>query len=187
MCDQARLELPSAARAAGEARRFLAAQCGRWGLEALCDDVVLTVSELVTNAVVHAGSSAGVTVSLAGDFLEVAVRDDSPRVPILRPVRLDLEADIDVVIARPQQDGNERGPFWHVGEAGSIAAGRGMLIVDAIADEWGVSHRAGGKEVWFRFRTPATDERGCTCPGSHVHTPGGLPLRVATPAPPAPP
>jgi hypothetical protein len=42
-------------------------------------------------------------------------------------------------------------PIWHVGEAGGIAAGRGMLIIDAIADEWGITQLNAGKEVWFRL------------------------------------
>jgi anti-sigma regulatory factor (Ser/Thr protein kinase) len=182
VCEQAHFALPSETRAAAAARRFAAAQCDAWGLARLCEDVVLTVSELVTNAVVHARSSATLTISLSGDYLEVAVADDSARAPIVRPVRLDLEADIEQVIARAVEDLDTRAPVWHVGEAGSIAAGRGMLIVDAVSDEWGVNRLAYGKEVWFRLRAPRDPESvPCPCAGSRTLTPGGLPLRLIVP------
>lgn len=38
-----------------------------------------------------------------------------------------------------------------VGPAGSIGAGRGLLLVEALADEWGVTMQTGGKAVWFRL------------------------------------
>lgn len=64
MGDRARLVLPAGRLAAAAARQFAAAQCEGWGLQALCEDVVLILSELVTNAVVHAESPAIVTMSL---------------------------------------------------------------------------------------------------------------------------
>lgn len=169
MCEQARLVLPPALPSAATARQFAAARCHQWGLPALSDDLVLSLSEVVTNAVVHTGSPATVTISLAGEYLEAAVSDDSPRAPIVRPPRLDLLADIEALRDR---DGLQVGP------AGSIAGGRGMLIVDAIADEWGVAARSGGKEVWFRLRTPGGTAPSCKCLGSSVLTPGGLPLHT---------
>ena len=181
MCDQERLELPPALPAASDARRFATAQCGKWGLETLSDDASLTLSELVTNAVVHAATPITVTMSLVGEFLEVAVSDDSPRAPILRPARLDLDADIQALIDRDPLDSSEATPpkGLHIGPAGSIAGGRGMLIVDAVADEWGVAARAAGKEVWFRLRSPdAPRIAGCKCPSSSVLSPGGLPLHM---------
>lgn len=183
MCEQACLSLPGETRAASAARRFAATMCRTWGLEGLAEDVVLTVSELVTNAVVHARSSATMTISLSGGYLEVAVADDSPRAPIVRPARLDLDADINLVVARAAEHADLRAPVWHVGRSGSIAAGRGMLIVDAIADEWGVNRLAAGKEVWFRLSAPEqADLPSCPCTGSSTFTPGGLPLRITAPS-----
>lgn len=178
MCEQARLNLPAAARSAGDARRFLAAQCGGWGLPLLLDDAVLAVSELVANAVVHGRSAVQLTVSLSGDFVEVAVGDENPRPPVVRPVRLNLDEDINEAVALSRLQLDEPGAQWLIGEAGSITAGRGMLIVDAVADEWGISSRTTGKDVWFRLRNPVRGERVCRCPGSESTTPGGLPLRV---------
>lgn len=181
VCDQARLELPPALPAAAAARRFATAQCGKWDLEALSDNAILTLSELVTNAVVHAATPIAVTMSLVGEYLEVAVSDDSPRAPILRPARLDLNADIKALIDRAPQDLSEgtHPKGLHIGPSGSIAGGRGMLVVDAVADEWGVAARTTGKAVWFRLRSPAAPRiADCRCPSSSVLTPGGMPLHV---------
>ena len=181
MCDQARLELPPSLPAAATARRFATARCSQWGLEALSDDAILTLSELVTNAVVHAATPITVTMSLVGEYLEVAVSDDSPRAPILRPARVDLDADIRALIEQTPQELAEGTPSkgLHIGPAGSIAGGRGLLIVDAVADEWGVAARATGKAVWFRLRSPAAPRiADCKCPSSSVLTPGGMPLHT---------
>lgn len=178
VCEQARLDLPATPRSAGDARRFVAAQCDRWGLPLLVEDGVLAVSELVANAVVHGRSAVRLTLSLTGDVVEVAVGDENPRPPVVRPVRLSLDEDIDQAVALSRDQLDEPGAQWLIGEAGSITAGRGMLIVDAIADEWGISSRAVGKDVWFRLRTPTGADRVCRCPGSAATTPGGLPLRV---------
>ena len=60
MCEQVAVELPAlpAAAAAAAARRFVADRCGDWGLDEVCADLALPVSELVTNAVLHARSPA---------------------------------------------------------------------------------------------------------------------------------
>ena len=73
---------PSAAAAA---RRFVRQTLHSWDIAArtwdpdrLVDDAVLLTSELVTNAVVHAGTSLDVTCRLTSGELEVAVRDRHP-------------------------------------------------------------------------------------------------------------
>lgn len=153
---EAVLRLSAEARSAGDARRFVARRCIDLGLESICEDVILPVSELVTNVVLHTGSSAVLRVGVVDDFLEVAVQDSSPRLPIVRPVRLDPRADIDSAArTSPELPEDLRDGLLHVGAAGSVAAGRGLLIVDAVADEWGVQELVGGKTVWFRIRLPA--------------------------------
>jgi anti-sigma regulatory factor (Ser/Thr protein kinase) len=182
MCDQVSVELPGEARSAGEARAFVAEQCRAWRLDEILDDVTLPVSELVTNAVIHARTPLSLTVSLTSAFIEVSVRDRNARPPVARPVRLDLSADIDVAAARaPDLPEDPRDPLLHVGDSGSIAAGRGLLIVDAIADEWGVLQLAHGKEVWFRLCTPEGEwhpPHPCHCAEGTCTTPGGLRLNV---------
>lgn len=182
MCQQAAVTLPVDPRSAGRAREFVGERCVGWGVEGVCDDVDLPVSELVTNALLHSRTEATVTVSLTRRFLEIAVSDGNPRPPVLRPVRANLLTDIDKVAGRLSDlplDPRDEG--LHVGDAGAITAGRGMLIVDAVADEWGVSELAAGKAVWFRVSTPAvwSPPQPCACPQATATTPGGAPFRHA--------
>lgn len=64
-------------------------------------------------------------------------------------------ADIDV-LAQQSDDlpADPRDPALHVGDSGSVAAGRGMLIIATLTDEWGVVQVGSGKGVWFRIKVP---------------------------------
>jgi anti-sigma regulatory factor (Ser/Thr protein kinase) len=126
----------------------------RWELPG--DEAALVVSELVTNAVLHARTHLEVALSVAAGTVEVAVRDHDLRPPVLRPMRTDLLADLDALAAQTV-NGSQLDPrheSLHVGRSGSVAAGRGLLIVDALADEWGVAERTDGKEVWLTMAAP---------------------------------
>ena len=184
MCHQVTMELPGTPAAASAARHFVAECCDDWGLGPICEDLTLPVSELVTNALLHAPTPAMLTVSLTAAFVEVSVRDSNPRPPVLRPVRLNLDDDISVVAARLGDLPEDlRDEALHVGPSGSIAAGRGLHIVDAVADEWGVSELSAGKEVWFRIGTPPgwKPPVSCRCDTVAAGTsPGGLPLHVSS-------
>ncbi len=104
------------------ARRFLRDQCGALGLsETRCDDALLLTSELVTNAVLHGRSEVCVEIVSAGSALRIAVLDENSRRPA--PVPEDPDA----------------------------LDGRGLALVDAIADRWGVEERPIGKAVWFEL------------------------------------
>lgn len=178
MCHQVALRLPCDATSARRARDFVTAQCAEWHIDALRGDLALPISELVTNALLHAQTDVTLTATLSSGYVEVSVRDTDPRPPVLRPARADIDTDIRVAAARSAGFPEDlRHDEFHVGAAGSIAAGRGLHIVDAIADEWGVSALAGGKEVWFRLLVPVSQRRAihCPCGPSRVRTPGGLP------------
>src|SRR3984885_7772612 len=95
----------------------------------LVDDAVLLTSELVTNAVVHAGTQVQVTCKLAAGAVEVVVRDSHPARMVPGP------APDDTVPA-------ER------------TGGRGLLLPSALAAAWGVSYGADAKAVWFRMGLP---------------------------------
>jgi hypothetical protein len=169
------------------ARRWIVGVLGRWELEPLAEELELAGSELVTNALLHTRSGFEVTIAVCSGAVELAVRDRDPRQPVLRPPRLDLLADVESIAKLPIPDPDEvdpddiidRHPSLHVGPSGSIAAGRGLLIVDAIADEWGVASHAAGKDVWLRIPAP----RGwpflheCTCDELAARTPSGHPIR----------
>ncbi|MEV5728501.1 MULTISPECIES: ATP-binding protein [Streptomyces] len=93
------------------------------------DDVLLTVSELVTNAHVHAHSAARLVLAWDGQCLHVTVHDDASALPTPR---------------EPSRDG---------------LGGRGMLLVDALADEWEARPCPDGKSVTACFRPSSPTER----------------------------
>lgn len=104
-----------------EARRFARAALEEWGVDEVADDVVLLVSELVTNAITHAGTPT---------TLEVRVE--------VGGVRLDVE---DLHPHRMLRMGTD--PSNGVDEHG-----RGLLLTSALATTWGVEYRPGSKRVW---------------------------------------
>ena len=177
-------------------RRWIVEVLARWELARLAEELELAGSELATNALLHTRSGFEVTLAVCGGAVELAVRDRDPRPPVMRPARLDLLADVDSLAvagpsssgaapAAPDPDGPgapERHPSLHVGPSGSIAAGRGLIIVDAIADEWGVASHAAGKDVWLRLPVPRDWEHlhDCTCDELAGRTPSGYPVRHLT-------
>lgn len=115
-------ELPAAAVSASCARDFVCLHLGEHDLTYIEDDVRLVASELATNALRHALTPF--TVALRGDGRSVLliVQDGSSSVPVL------------VSAGRMDTDG------------------RGLWIVEALSDDWGVTHGRGvGKSVWASF------------------------------------
>jgi Histidine kinase-like ATPase domain len=140
--------------AAREARQFVTATCREWGLTEQLETVELLTSELVTNGILHARTGLDVALLADADQLTVEVHDHDVRPPVPRAQREDLIADIDELLARPEPPPvgfHERSAVLNVGPAGAIGAGRGLLLVQALADQWGVLEEAGGKSVWFRL------------------------------------
>ncbi|MBZ5737693.1 ATP-binding protein [Nocardioides mangrovi] len=116
-------------RAAGAARHFLRDQLEQWSVSGdPADSAELCLSELVTNAVIHAGTSSELTVTLEGDELTVAVRDLGGS---SRPG--DAESTVHLV-----EDEDPLRVF-----------GRGLVLVDALADRWGSEADATGTTSWF--------------------------------------
>ncbi|WP_223837806.1 ATP-binding protein [Streptomyces venezuelae] len=106
------------------AREFAAETLYAWGVEGRRDDVLLCVSELATNALLHG-------------------------VPPGRGYRLRLLRFEGVVRVEVHDSG---GGLPRVGEADPGAVGgRGLLIVAVVADRWGVGARVPGKVVWCEF------------------------------------
>jgi anti-sigma regulatory factor (Ser/Thr protein kinase)/GAF domain-containing protein len=127
--------------AAAAARRFVRDTLQSWLISdttadghGLVDDAVLLTSELVTNAVVHAGTAVEVTCRLADGGVEVVVSDG-------HPARL-----------VPEPPENEHIPAERT-------SGRGLLLPAALASAWGVSYGRTAKAVWFRIG-PAGAELG---------------------------
>ncbi|MGZ6792571.1 MAG: ATP-binding protein [Mycobacteriales bacterium] len=186
MCRRAELALAPDLGAPGRARSWLLGVCERWQLSALLDDAVLATSELVTNAVLHARTPLHLTAGVAAGLLEVSVHDDDDRLPTVLPVREDLGADIDDLLRTASDhvdDDDLRHPSWSVGAAGSIAAGRGLHLLDAVATCWGVSvaPEQSGKQVWFGLAVPGgwEHEKACRCTdGERDALPSGRPVVV---------
>jgi anti-sigma regulatory factor (Ser/Thr protein kinase) len=113
------LQLPTDPSAGRLARGFVLSLLGAWGLEDLCDTVVLLTSEVVTNAVLHAASPLAVQVTRLDDGVRVAVTDGSSSQPARRR---------------------------HSQEA---TTGRGLRLLDDLSAQWGSEANAAGKTVWF--------------------------------------
>jgi anti-sigma regulatory factor (Ser/Thr protein kinase) len=116
------IELPPVPASAGAARRFVADVLGE--SHPLIDTALLLVSELASNAILHAGSALVVCLRVTDRHLRIEVSDGDPRRPMLK------QYDDDAV------------------------TGRGLHIVDAMADRWGVAEIEGGKAVWFELTFP---------------------------------
>ncbi|MCI3270041.1 ATP-binding protein [Streptomyces cylindrosporus] len=118
-----RLSLTVGAHSARHIRRIVRSLLDEWGLSELTDAVELGVTELVANVVRHVPDRRCVLIVLRQlAGVRVEVTDGSPRLPSVR-AELGTEAE----------------------------CGRGLLLLDAVVDKWGVSSAGagGGKTVWF--------------------------------------
>ena len=107
------------------ARRFVADTLDEWGVGDLEEVASLLVSELVTNSVIHAGTDIALTLYSEGPQVRFEVRDGSTHPPV----------DFNVPPSSPN--------------------GRGVRIVAAMSDDWGVERVPGdGKAVWFTLKLP---------------------------------
>lgn len=116
---EASLRLRPVPTSAAEARRFIDVTLTGWGCEALVDSVVLLVSEVVTNAILHARSDIEIRVGDRGAMIRVEVTDQGEGDPVRRAFGEDA------------------------------TSGRGLAILEQVASAWGVTRTAGGKLVWF--------------------------------------
>ncbi|GFH37960.1 SpoIIE family protein phosphatase [Streptomyces pacificus] len=113
--------------ALSSARHMIRAAVRAWGAVDRSDEIELAADELITNALMHTDGGAIVTVRvLTGTErrLRAEVEDSSSALPRRR----------------------------EAGEAG--VSGRGLMLVDRLADVWGVESRGTGKCVWCEFTVP---------------------------------
>jgi hypothetical protein len=179
VCRVAQARFPDQPVAAARARDFVGNTLGTWELAELMPDAKLAVTELVTNAILHARTPIVVTVAVAAGMAEIAVTDYDPRAPRVLPHRADLLADLDALGATATDDDDPRSNALHYGPSGSVAAGRGLIILDAIAASWGVTAHADGKDVWARLPVPGqwTYRDDCSCgPDAELTTASGRPV-----------
>ncbi|MGW2440130.1 PAS domain S-box protein [Streptomyces goshikiensis] len=120
--------LPAEPRSVAEGRRFLRATLVVWGSadDQLCDTVCLLASELLSNAVSHSHGPVRLRMRQVERELSVEVCDGSPVLPQARFASHDAES------------------------------GRGLLLVDSLAEAWGTLPTSEGKAVWFSLPLPGT-------------------------------
>ncbi|MFE9098164.1 SpoIIE family protein phosphatase [Streptomyces sp. NPDC007264] len=117
-------------RSVATARSFVRDTLQGWGFADIVDDAVVLTSELVTNAVVHAGTSADVLCLRSDDGVRIEVADRYPE----REIPLQATA---VNMGSPDREG-----------------GRGLQLCAALAGRWGVEYTPTHKQVWFQLHLP---------------------------------
>ncbi len=120
-----------AGRSVATARSFVRDTLQGWGFADIVDDAVVLTSELVTNAVVHAGTAADVLCLRSDDGVRIEVADHYPE----REIPLQGAA---ITMSSPDREG-----------------GRGLQLCAALASRWGVDYTPTQKLVWFQLDLPA--------------------------------
>ena len=117
-----RRTFPSTPASAGEARRFVEEVLTDAELVPLTYSATMLVSELVANAVLHTGTPIEIVVTAEGNGVRVEVHDGSPQLPVRKHYST------------------------------MSGTGRGLLLVDRMASQWGAERTGGGgKMVWFEL------------------------------------
>ncbi len=120
------LDLPADAACAGVVRGAVSSLLQRHTEQDARDTAALLVTEIVTNAARHVGGDLQVTAGVDCVTLRVEVCDTSQ--------------------VLPQMTGS---PDW------DSESGRGLVLIDALADLWGADRLPTGKCVWFELSVPA--------------------------------
>lgn len=123
-------------RASSAARQFLRQELDVWEVDDdVSDTAQLCLSEIVTNAVVHAGTVSELRMTLEAGVLTVVVRDLGG-----------LGSGLTSYDAQPAEDLDPM-----------RVHGRGLMLVDAMADRWGSERDATGTTVWFALELESQD------------------------------
>ncbi|MGA9746206.1 MAG: ATP-binding protein [Nocardioides sp.] len=117
---------PASVSAARSLVRDLLLEAGR---PELVETAALLVSEVVTNALLHAGTPIDVSAWLDDSGLRVEVGDGSQHLPVRRRY------------------------------ATTAGTGRGMMMLEEMVDDWGVSRHRRGKTVWFYLTSPGRNDQ----------------------------
>ena len=117
----------ASAESIAAARRLVRRTLAEWSVGEAADDALLVVSELCTNAVIHAGTGFTVSCMHLGTAVRLAVRDSYPG----------------------------RGlPTALVGPEAQRTSGRGLLMCAALSSAWGVEYDRTGKVIWCHLAVP---------------------------------
>jgi hypothetical protein len=119
--ERATAHLQGDAASAAMARRFVASTLEAWGFADFEEAAILLVSELVGNAILHAGTDMNLFVSREGNRLRIEVSDGSPVLPRRKHY------------------------------SATSGTGRGLALVDSLSHDWGAERSGSGKTVWFEL------------------------------------
>jgi anti-sigma regulatory factor (Ser/Thr protein kinase) len=125
--DSAGVHIDASADSIAEARRMVVAQLTSWGLADLADDARLIVSELLTNAALHAHPPVSIRLTRLMSGVKLEVSDGSTDMPIFQRVGTD------------------------------VMTGRGWTLIAALSRDWGVMPQQGGKVVWATLQLDQQD------------------------------
>ena len=117
----AALVVPAERTSAAAARRFVLSTLEEWKCELLVDRAMLAVSEMVTNVILHARTTARVVVRRQPTGVRIEVHDGSPQLPQQKSYGADA------------------------------TTGRGLGMLDALCEDWGVAATPEGKVVWVEL------------------------------------
>jgi anti-sigma regulatory factor (Ser/Thr protein kinase) len=117
--------LPPRPSSACVAREVVAWQLREWHFESLCEDAAVIVTELISNAVRHAGTELELRLVHLPHGLRLEVSDGSQAPPMRRPA------------------------------GSTDEGGRGLQLVDALSTRYGVEADGSGKRVWVEMLVPA--------------------------------
>ncbi len=118
MEDAAGVRIETSAESIAEARRMVVTQLESWGLGELADDARLIVSELLTNAALHAYPPVRMKLTRLSSGVKLQVSDGSADMPIIQQVGTD------------------------------VMTGRGWTLIAALSRDWGMTPAPGGKIIW---------------------------------------
>jgi anti-sigma regulatory factor (Ser/Thr protein kinase) len=139
------IRLPAQPASVSVARRHVRTLLEDLGGEgSLVDDVALVVTELVANAVLHAGAPISLTVRRLDDrpdAVRVEVADGSPAPPVARSY------------------------------GSQASTGRGLALVARVATRWGVDQADGGKSVWAEVDSTTASSAAASSPLSTLASP----------------
>ncbi|WP_316751548.1 SpoIIE family protein phosphatase [Streptomyces herbicida] len=123
-------DLPALPQSVSAGRDFLGRVLDEWALTDRADDACLLLSEVLTNAVQHAQGPIGLHICRTDIELTIEIGDRSPHLPQPRTAAEDAES------------------------------GRGLLLVRALADDWGVRPTDEGKTTWFSLKSAQAHQDG---------------------------
>jgi anti-sigma regulatory factor (Ser/Thr protein kinase) len=126
-------EVAARPQAVRDARDRVRKTLADWGFDAIADELILCLSEVLTNSITHAAHSDTVTVCTwcKGTLVHVEVVDCDRRLPRSR-------VPVEVALSDPMSAGHQLEEH-----------GRGLYLIEALSSRWGVEIKPPGKCVWF--------------------------------------